>query len=355
MQSSTKIRAAIIGLALTFFLILQLLSNYPAAVEKYYTNGVYPILTLLVSNITSQFPFSITEFFLWTLLLIGVPHTISRIRQKGMQFGPLILNLLSISAIIYMWFYLFWGINYLRQPLKSKLDLENVQLEIDAFDSTFVQIIHQGNELNIEYSIQKIEQINEDIDASYDQILSQLGLKKVPRNRSTKKFFGNWLLNMTTTSGFFSPLFHEIHYNRDMLIFELPFVLAHEKAHQMGYTSEAEANFLAHLVCTNAREPLVRYSGYFSLLGYFFRSLRNDKSREKFFASLINNGVKLDIQAVRERWKSHEGLISRLSSKSYDLYLKANQVKEGIQNYSRVVDLVIRYYGKTDNRVTAAK
>ena len=123
----------------------------------------------------------------------------------------------------------------------------------------------------------------------------------------------------------------------------------------MGYTSEAEANFLAHLVCTNAREPLVRYSGYFSLLGYFFRSLRNDKSRKKFFASLIDDGVKLDIQAVQERWKSHEGLISKFSSKSYDLYLKANRVKEGIQNYSRVVDLVIRYYGKTNNAVAIAK
>ena len=84
-------------------------------------------------------------------------------------------------------------------------------------------------------------------------------------------------------------------------------------------------------------------------------SLKNNKSREEFFASLINNGVKLDIQAVRERWKSHEGLISKFSSKSYDLYLKANQVKEGIENYSRVVDLVIRYYGKTNNRVAAAK
>jgi len=242
----------------------------------------------------------------------------------------------------------------LRQPLTSKLDLENVQLEIDAFDSTFVQIIRQGNELNLKYSIQKIEHINTDIDSSYDEILSQLGLKKIPRNRSTKQFVGNWLLNLTTTSGFFSPLFHEIHYNRDMLIFELPFVLAHEKAHQMGYTSEAEANFLAYLVCTNAREHLVRYSGYFSLLGYFLSSLGKDKSREKFFTSLINEGVKLDIQAVRERWKGHEGLISKSLSKSYDLYLKANQIKEGIQNYSRVVDLVIRYYGKT-NAVAPAK
>ncbi|MCH7680282.1 DUF3810 family protein, partial [candidate division KSB1 bacterium] len=94
------------------------------------------------------------------------------------------------------------------------------------------------------------------------------------------------------------------------------------------------------------REPLVRYSGYFSLLGYFFRSLKNDEPRAEFFRSLIDEGVKLDIQAVRERWRSHEGLISKFSSKSYDLYLKANRVREGIQSYSRVVDLVIRYYGK---------
>lgn len=353
MKSPIKFRAGVIGVALMFYLLIQILSNYPYSVEKYYTHGIYPIFAAVLSKVSSPLPFSITEFILFIAILVGVPHTINRIRQKRMRIGSFFLDLLTILSVLYMWFYLFWGINYLRLPLEAKLDLENVQLEIDAFDSTFVQIIRRGNELNLAYSMQEIEQIQSDIEMSYARVFSQLDLEYISHTRSIKTFAANWLLNKTKTSGFFSPFFHEVHYNRDMLVFELPFVLAHEKAHQMGYTNEAEANFLAHLVCTNAKEPIVKYSGYFSILGYFFGSLR-DGPRQELFASLIDEGVKLDLVAVRERWRSHEGLISKFSNKSYDLYLKANQVREGIRSYSKVVDLVIRYYGKRDT-VAAVK
>ncbi|MFQ5674709.1 MAG: DUF3810 domain-containing protein [bacterium] len=347
MRSPTKLRAGVIGVALSFYLLLQLLSNYPESVEKYYTNGIYPTLALIFSKISGPLPFSLTELLLWGAIFVGLSQTINRIKQRKLRLGPLVLNVLSFASLVYIWFYLFWGINYMRLPLRARLDLETVHLEMDSFDSTFVDIIRNGNHLNLAYSMRDIDEINANIDSSYGEVFSKLGLKLFKHIQHGKTFVGNWIFNETTTSGFFSPFFHEIHYNRDMLVFELPFVLAHEKAHFLGYTSEAEANFLAYLVCINAKEPLVRYSGYFSLLNYFFLSLGDDKERQKTFAALLNDGVKLDLVAVRERWMSHAGVISRFSSKGYDLYLKANQVAEGIQNYSKVVDLIIRYYGKT--------
>lgn len=344
MKSPTKFRAGVIGAALTFFLVLQLLPKYPNFVEQYYSNGLYPILNLITSNFASQFPFSLSELSLWCMILFGIPIIINRIRKKKMNISRILLNLAMTISFVYVWFYLFWGINYFRAPLKAKLQLENVQLPIDAFDSTFVDIVNQANNLNVSYSIQEVAQINTIVQTSYEKVLAELGIKSAPIPGRLKTFTVNWLLNKTTTSGWFSPFFHEVHYNRDLLIFELPFVIAHEQAHLLGFTNEAEANFLAYLVCTNSSDPLVKYSGYFNLLGHFLYYLKENQEKREFFTDLINQRVKLDLAAVRQRWKSHRGFVSDMSDKSYDLYLKANHVNEGVQNYSRVVDLIVRYY-----------
>jgi len=348
MKSPIKLRAGIIGLALAFYLLIQVLAQFPNFVEDYYSNGLYPIMAIVISSVSSVFPFSLSEISLWLVLLFGIPFVVNRIRKQRMPAGRVFMNLLTTTAVFYVWFNLFWGINYLRPPLRTKLQLDTVQLEIDAFDSTFAEIIRRANDLNFGYSIQDIRQINSLIDSSYQNVFQELKLRPVAHQKSIKRFAVNWLLNATTTSGWFSPLFHEIHFNSDLLIFELPFVLAHEKAHQLGITNEADANFLAHLVCARARDPLIQYSGYFEVLGYFFGNVRNNPEKQRHYKDLLKEGVKLDLRAVEERWKSHAGFVSKASYKFYDLYLKANDVREGIQSYSWVVGMLVRYYEKEE-------
>jgi len=346
MQSPTKFRAVVIGAGLAFLILLQLLTNYPSFVEDYYSTGLYPFLTLFISSLSGAFHFSLSESALWFFVLIVLPVFVSRIISKKMSIARALLNMATTISVTVIVFYIFWGMNYFRMPLSAKLQLDQVPLDIDAFDSTFVDIISKANELNISYSIADLEHINAKIDSSYVPVLQELGIKPVPGTKVVKSFLANWLLNTTATSGWFSPFFHEVHYNSDLLVIELPFVLAHEKAHRMGYTSEAEANFLAYLVCLNSPEPLLRYSGYFSALGYFLQTSKKRTETHKKFVAMIAESVKLDMVAVLERWKSHLGFISDLSARSYDLYLRTNQVTGGRSNYSRVVDLIIKYRSK---------
>ncbi|MFQ5637519.1 MAG: DUF3810 domain-containing protein [bacterium] len=343
MKSPTKLRAGIIGLALTFYLVLQILAQFPEFVERYYSNGLYPVLTWIMTNITARFHFSLSEFMLWFVILIGIPFIIHRIRKKSLTAGRVVLNLITTVAVVYVWFYLFWGLNYYRQPLKSKLRLDEVSLSIGAFDSTLTQIIKKCNNLSFSYSILEIEQIIAEIDSSYDSAFDTLRLKKIPSQQRLKSFAFNWMLNKTMTSGWFSPWFHEVHTNSDLLIFELPFVIAHEKAHQKGFTSETEANFIAFLVCTNSDDPLCQYSGYFHTLNLFILRLGADQERMAFFDDKLNQGVRFNREEIRQRWLRHAGLISKLSRKGYDLYLKSNNVKEGIDSYAMMVDYVVRF------------
>ncbi len=343
MQAPTKFRAGIIGAGLTFFILLQLLTKYPSFVERYYSNGLYPVITVFVSNLSGLFDFSLSEFALGFILLILLPVFLGRLVTGKMRFTRLLLNIATMAALVVTAFYLLWGLNYFRMPLTAKLNLDSVPLKIDSFDSTFVAVVQEANESNSAYSLKELDEINDLIEVAYDDVMSDLQLTRIRGTKVIKSMLFNWFLNKTTTSGWFSPFFHEVHFNNELLIVELPFVVAHEKAHRLGYTSEAEANFLAYLVCLNADDPLLRYSGHFNALAYFLQSVRGNIDKRKYFSDLINEGVKLDLLAVRERWKSHIGAVSRMSGKSYDLYLRANQIEEGRRNYSRVIDLIVKY------------
>lgn len=346
MRFPVKLRAGIIGIAISFFLFIQILAKSPNFVENYYSRGIYPIITYVISSLSQIFPFSLSELALWFIILIGIPTIIYRIRKYRMSFSHILLNLLTTVAVIYIWFYFAWGINYFRVPLKTTLNLDRVNLSMNAFDSIFASIIDKCNSLNLTYSIIDVPTLNDMIEQSYSEVLPRLNLQKIGGSKSIKTFFGNWIFNKTLTSGWFSPFFHEVHYNSDLMIFELPFVLAHEKAHRLGYTSEAEANFLAFLVCTQSSHPLCQYSGYFQVLGHFFFNLKKNPVKRARYYARLTDGVRLDLEAVRKRWESHRGLLAKISAKGYNLYLQANRIPEGIENYSRVVDLIIRYYAR---------
>lgn len=350
MQSQTKLRAGIIGVGLAFFILLEVLSRNPHIVEGYYSEGIYPLLAFVISNASSYVQLSITEFCLWFLLLFGVPFSINRIRKKRTPVIRVLLNILSFFSILFMWFYLFWGLNYFRMPLDVKLGLKDVKLQQAALDSALTDAIVMANALNVSYPVHSIAEINRMIQETYPGVLEKLGVPMVHGTSRIKTLAGNWLLNKTTTSGFFSPFFHEVHFNSDLLIFEQPFVIAHEKAHLMGFTNEAEANFLAYLVCINSSDALCRYSGYFSILGYFLNGVGGEE-REVFYRQL-HEGVLLDFDAVADRWRGHRGFLSTLAGEGYDVYLKANRIEEGSRNYSRVVGLVLRFIEKEKEQQT---
>jgi hypothetical protein len=343
MKPHTKLRAGIIGIGLTLFILIRLLSAQPGFVETYYSNGLYPVIKAFVSFPAGQFQFSITEFLFIFLLFIGIPLYIRRIFKRKIKLYRIGLNILTFGVLLYVWFSFFWGINYYRLPLEQKLGLAEGTVSKPAFDSVFVDLIKQTNALNLEYRMADFSEINQTIENAYRSTFQDLGLQLTPETKTVKTLTNNWLLNKTTTSGFFSPFFMEVHINSDLFIFELPFIIAHEKAHLMGYTSEAEANFLAFLVCTRSGNALCRYSGYYAVLKYFLSVVSSEIDKYEEEIAGISDGVKHDMHTVDERWRHHRGVVSELSGKTYDLYLKSNQIKEGISNYSRVVDLVTRY------------
>lgn len=344
---------------LTFFLALaamtvlftQVIILPPAWVEAVYTRGVYPWLDRFLGGIADLFPLSLTEFGFIAVTAGAISMLARRVRRKR-SWPSLVGRVILFMCALYIGFYLAWGLNYYRQPLVEQLELAQGAVPPEIYEAIARDFARQTDSLRPALVFRETDAIEADIDRTYPKVLQELGLASTPpASRLKRLILFNDVLNYTQTSGFFSPFFHEVHVNAELLPPELPFVMAHERAHQYGYASEAEASFLAHLVCVRARLPVTRYSGYFRVIGRVLAAIPDADIRRSIWNSLRPE-VRDDFAAVRSRISRYEGPLARLSQRGYDFYLRGNRIPEGVRNYGRVVDLLALYYGRRDRLST---
>ena len=154
------------------------------------------------------------------------------------------------------------------------------------------------------------------------------------------------LISKVGVTGSMGPFFCEFTLNGDLLPSQYPATYAHELAHQLGISSEAEANFYAYQVCTRSQNQKIRFCGYFSILRHVLANARGLMTEEEY-KQLIENINPEIINLARsnsEYWmEKYSPLIGDLQSWIYDLYLKGNKISSGRKNYSEVIGLLISY------------
>jgi hypothetical protein len=127
-------------------------------------------------------------------------------------------------------------------------------------------------------------------------------------------------------------------------------------AHQLGYASESEANFVGYLVASSSPDVYFRYSVYLDLFSYAqgeeIRTYLMDKDTTGLKATLLQNRntldtlVKKDRKEIREFFYKRENKISPVVSGIYDQYLKMNKQEAGINSYDEVIGWVLAYQKK---------
>ena len=97
----------------------------------------------------------------------------------------------------------------------------------------------------------------------YNQISDTLGIHRPPHSSPrVKTMLFTPFISMVGVTGSMGPFFCEFTLNGDLLPPQYPATYAHELAHLLGITSEAEANFYAYQVCTRSQVKEIRFSGY---------------------------------------------------------------------------------------------
>ena len=145
-------------------------------------------------------------------------------------------------------------------------------------------------------------------------------------------------------SGYFGPFFNEVHLNHFLFPMDYPYSLAHEKAHQFGIASEAEANLVAFVICITSGDRRLQYSAYSFLMLYFLTDAAHMKDYKDYIEK-IDKPVILDLRSRHRYYEALENkTLDKAQTAANDLYLKSNHIEGGVKNYNQVVALVISYY-----------
>jgi Protein of unknown function (DUF3810) len=330
-------------LALLVFLSIQFAIRNPEMVEHYYSMGIYPFIAKFLSFFSSLVPFSLWDIF-WVLIILLIIIGLTLVLLKKVRFGLYFLHAMQVLAFLYAVFYLFWGYNYFRPKIERRIGWETSKPEELHFRSVLDSVIIHVNKSYTSVSTSEYAEIDSLVEASYRKNGQQLGIrypngKRRPKTMLFSSFFGKMGVN-----GYFGPFFNEIHLDFYLLPVDYPFVLAHEKAHQFGITSESEANLVAFVICVKSQDLRLKYSGYQSVLLYFLKDAYHMKDYKEYL-SKIDEKVLGDL---RYRQKYYQALerkkLSDMQSAVNDAYLKANKIDKGVKNYDQVVSLVISWY-----------
>jgi hypothetical protein len=336
-------------LAFLVFIIVELSVFYPWAIENIYSKGVYIIVANIVSFVSRLIPFSLWDIT-WIGSILMLVSGIILVIFRRLKIGKFILYLLQTGALIYSLFYLLWGFNYFRPRVEARIGLRSVSNNTELFETVLENIISQTNNNYISPANSDNQSIDKAIEESYRINAEEIGIIYPNGYRRPKEITLSELFASSGVSGYFGPFFSEIHVNKVLLHTEFPFVLAHEKAHQFGITSEAEANFYAFVVCTRSSDQRVRYSAYISILQYFLYEAYHLENYKDFVAK-IDRKVITDIKEERKNWmKYHNKTIDKIQTTANDAYLKSNRIEDGVKNYNRVVALIMGWHKKKPYR-----
>ncbi|ULQ53135.1 DUF3810 domain-containing protein [Flavihumibacter fluvii] len=344
---------ALVALAL----FIKIFSFFPAAVERYYSNGAYPVISRGLRWLFGWIPFSIGDiiYALVAIWLIRVLYKVIRAVVQKRITNSFLLRVgvrgMTVWLCIYIIFNLNWGLNYNRLGIAQQAGLSVTPYQTQEVDTLVITLINRMNGL-------RAASVAERNPLHHKKTLFKSSFKayqdpsgEVPflkyGGQSVKPSIYSYLGNYLGFTGYYNPFTGEAQVNTTVPVFVQPFTTCHEIGHQMGYAKENEANMAGFLVAKHSSSAAFRYSSYFDLYLYAMRDLYlRDSVRSQILSKRLSPAVRADLVELREFNNRHVGLLEPFIRILYAQFLKANQQPGGMMSYNQVVALVIAYTRK---------
>ena len=319
-----------------------------STIESAYAQGVYPFIAFLVGIASDAVPFSIAELLVFALVLTAIYVPIRVLRTKGklrIGFGERLRRLLRLglrTAVIgagfgFVAFELLWGLNYHRVPIEERIGWNAKALERTAFVAKLESLAERASTARSVATWD--DEVARAVVDGVDLVVERLEGAPVFCARRPKTLIFNAYFAKVGIHGITIPFTHEAHHRHDLFAWELPFVVAHERAHLAGYASEAEASFVAYHACLSSRNPLARYAGLLAAYRHFRGAATPDERRAA--DAKLSETVRGDLRAIATRDERERSGLHAMTQAINDSYLKANDVATGVKDYGRVVELIL--------------
>ncbi|HEY0244698.1 MAG TPA: DUF3810 domain-containing protein [Mucilaginibacter sp.] len=353
---STRI-ITIIVLAVLIFLLF-LLASYPQLVERYYSEGLYPVICKILHPVLNLFPFSVGDvlYIAVTCYLVYAVIIFIRLLFKKEFKSVLILVceiVIQIQAALLI-FYLFWGMNYFRPSAGERLNLRDTNYTTSHLANVTCMLIDSANACRARITGTDTLQSNKTIYQTAIKAIAVLSADSADFRTyypGIKSSLLTPVLNYVGTSGYYNPFTTEAQLNYQMPYFERADIACHEMSHQMGYGPEDEANFVGFLAGIGSKDRLLRYSAYQMAVDECMHALRyRDTTLNNELKTHISAPVRHDFKVQRAYWLAYRGKMELFSSIFYNNFLKVNNQPHGLDTYNQMVLLVMAWYGDNSKR-----
>jgi len=360
MKKSMKIKAVLILLLPLGLLLNSLSHRFPRLTEKLYTNGLYRVLSWLVSRLTGWLPFSVAEFLLFFLIVLSIWYLIRFVirmiqgREKRlMLLANTVASVFAFVGILYFSFVILWGMNYNRLSLGEILNYDVRPASGEELKAVAEMLVSRANELrgNVPENSKGVMVPDGGIKGAMERALEgyTAAAEVFPQFKGAysrpKPVALSHYMAYTNIWGIYSPFTVESNVNTEIPLSLLPATIAHEMAHQRGFAREDEANYIAYVVCRLHPDVDFQYSGVLHALTYVMDNLyRYNRSAYYELRKTFHEGINRDLRDISEFHKRFESPARDVASKTNDMYLKANKQEDGERSYGRMVDLLIAEY-----------
>jgi len=367
----SKLRSRIQTLVQAVWLLMALailvFSFFPDAVATYFSFGLFQYIGLGLRSLTGDIKMPIGEYVYLVLIIILIINSILSLyklknkintesfRTNLLRFGKqLMLKLVQLYVV----FMLIWGLNYQKSsPAKSfdlKMDTSYTAVQLDSLSLYLMEELNKTRQIISDSVIEKteVDQVFRNSILNYRLVKNrfpQLHLDKPVLKEAAFPSWGDYLGYLA----FYQPITGEAIVRTDVPLLTLPYTSCHELAHQMGYASEAEANFIAFVVATESSDALLRYSMLLQMFTYcqseHLGFIAKTGNFEKWKTIVNRNKAMLDPKVIGDRKKIKDFFIQRqhlllpASTSLYDQFLQWNKQAKGIKSYDEVLLWVLAY------------
>ena len=356
------------------FAVCLLAPFYPELISSYYTQGLFKYGASGLRFLFGSVPFALGELvyiiFLIILIINALKHinslkSFNYIAQKGWF---LLTKLSWLIVKLFVVFQLIWGLNYMQPDPTRDFDLliqtpKNAQVALSEMNALTYELIEELNKTKAAISLDKsIEPNFKQVVANVQQAYQALAIKHPRFNlqyQSVKKAIFPSLGDYIGFLAFYQPITGEAILRSDLPILTQPYTIAHEMAHQLGYASETEANFIAFVLASEANDPYLKYSMLLQMFSYAQDAqlllLAGNKGFDAWKTQIEKNRSLLSPAVLKDRAEIKAFFAARAdkqiqaSTQLYDQFLKWNQQAAGLDSYADVLKWVRAYRLKTDS------
>ena len=307
--------------------------------------GAYAVCQPWVTAISGALPIAALDVVLlaavaWTVVTVW-RWRLRRSTPRRRSAAGLALRIVTVLAAGWLAFLGFWGWHYQVPTLEARLAVQPGELTAargEAIARTLVAALNTHHAAAHAGGWPDRRHVSVLVGPHVARVLPALGTAWTPAWPTPRQTMLDVYFRAAGVDGMTNPFGLEVLLNTRVLPMELPALAGHEFAHLAGFADESDASVVAWLACQTGGAGL-RYSAALAVLPDVLTGVARP-ARQTLLRTLAA-GPRRDLEAISARLAEQRPWVHAFAWLTYDRFLKANRVEEGVARYDAVARVLV--------------